>query len=128
MNQEIEILEKVTDVEIVKTEIIDGEIAEVEIIELEIVEIEEYAKKGEKPPKSKKYVIRIDKEKYTVSVSCMTGRGLLELAGKDPIQNSIYQKFSHGKMEKIEMDESVDFTAPGIERFCTLPLDQTEGA
>ncbi len=97
-------------------------------IELDIVDIEEYAKKGQKPPKAKRYQIRIDKQKYVVKVSSMTGGELLTLAGKTPVTNyMISQKLSGGEAKKIGYDEKVDFTASGVERFMTLPLDQTDG-
>lgn len=94
----------------------------------EIVDIEEYAKAGRKPPKAKSYRIRIDKNQYVVNVSEMTGRELLNLAGKVPATNYlIYQTLHGGEPRKIGLDEKVDFTTPGVERFRTLPLDQTDG-
>jgi len=130
MTKEHGIIKEVFEEKIVTVEKNGGDIIEVDIVDIElveIIEIEEYAKSGNKPPKSKKYIIRIDKEKYTVEVPCMTGTELLNLANKDSEQNSIYQKFNHGEMKKIELCQEVDFTTPGIERFCTLPLDQIEG-
>ena len=92
------------------------------------VEIEVYGKQNIRPPKAKRYVIRIDKVKYTVHVSRMTGRQLLELAGKTPPEKySISQKLHGGQVKTIGLDEEADFTRPGVERFMTLPLDQTEG-
>lgn len=94
----------------------------------EEVEIEVYGKKNVRPPKAKKYVIRIDKVKYTVQVPSMTGRQLLILAGKTPPEKySISQKLHGGQVKPVGLDEPVDFTQPGVERFMTLPLDQTEG-
>ena len=94
----------------------------------EIIDIEQYAKQGKKIPHAKKYRIRIDKDHYVVDVSEMTGRALLELAEKKPVERfAIYQKLHGGKTKKIELDEVADFRAPGVERFMTLPLDQTEG-
>src|SRR5262245_39545492 len=94
----------------------------------EEVEIEVYGKKNVRPPKAKKYVIRIDKVKYKVEVPSMTGRQLLVLAGKTPPEKySISQKLHGGQVKTIGLDEKADFTQPGIERFMTLPLDQTEG-
>ena len=50
----------------------------VDLIELlEEIEIEEYGKKGHRPPRAKRYIIRIDKIKYTVHVHEMTGRQVL---------------------------------------------------
>lgn len=105
------------------------EAVSVEIIEIEIIDIEEYAKAGRPvPTKAHSYRIRIDKEKFVVKVPAMTGRELLNLAGKTPATNyMISQKFRSGEAKKIGYDEKADFTAPGVERFMTLPLDQTDG-
>jgi hypothetical protein len=95
---------------------------------LEEVEIEEYGKKNHRPPRAKRYVIRIDKTKYTVHVSHMTGRQLLELASKVPPERySISMKLHGGHVKPIGLDEEVHFHVHVIERFMTLPLDQTEG-
>jgi len=94
----------------------------------EVIDIEEFAKTNRKPPKAKRYKIRIDKKYYVVNVSAMTGRELLNLAGKVPATNyMISQKFRGGEAKKIGLDEKADFTTPGVERFMTLPLDQTDG-
>ncbi len=93
-----------------------------------IINIEEYAKSGRKPPKAERYQIRIDKQEFVVEVPAMTGRELLNLAGKSPATNfMISQKMHGGEARKLGYDEKVDFTAPGVERFMTLPLDQTDG-
>jgi len=105
-----------------------GGVAEVEDELFDEVEIEIFGKKNEKPPKAKRYVIRIDKVKYTVSVSHMKGRELLELAGKTPPEKySLSEKLQGGQVKPIGLEDDVDFTRPGVERFMTLPLDQTEG-
>ena len=97
-------------------------------IELDVVDIEEYAKKGEKPPKAKRYQIRIDNQKYTVEVRSMTGRELLTLAGKTPATSyMISQKMHGGEAREIDLDEKIDFTAPPVERFMTLKLNHTDG-
>lgn len=94
----------------------------------EIIDLEEYAKSGRTPPRARRYRIRIDKQQYVVEVSAMTGRELLTLAGKTPVTGyMISQKLRGGEVRKIGYDERVDFTTPGLERFMTLPLDQTEG-
>jgi len=100
---------------------------EVEVLE-ELVDIEEYSKTGKKPPKAKRYVIKIDKEKYTVSKPSMTGREILVLAGKNPPERfQLNQKFRGGHVEPIRLDQVVDFTQSGVEKFTTIPLDQNEG-
>ncbi len=97
--------------------------------EEEIIDIESYAKKDKCVPDSRKYQIRIDKQKYVVVEPEMTGMQLLALAGKQPPERySLYQKSKGGRTEKIELIQVADFRTPGVERFMTLSLDQTEGA
>ena len=99
-----------------------------EIIIIELVDIEECAKRGETPPKARKYRIRINKQKYIVEVPEMTGRQILELAGKVPAnQYKLQQKLTGGRVEAINADEMVSFTKPGVERFQWFPLTETEG-
>lgn len=94
----------------------------------EPIDLEALAKAGHQPPKAKRYKIRIDRQYYVVSVPQMTGRQLLELAGKlPPTGFMISQKFCHGEAKKIGLDEIAEFTTKGVERFMSLPLDQTEG-
>ena len=95
---------------------------------LEEVELEEHGKKNQRPPRAKRYIIRIDKTKYTVHVHQMTGRQLLELAGKVPPERfTISMKLHGGHAEPIGLNQEVEFSAHCVERFMTLPLDQTEG-
>ena len=99
-------------------------------VELEELELEVHAQKGNpgRTPKAKRYVIRVDKTKYTVQVPSMKGREILTLAGKvPPEQYKLRQKDRGGDARTIQLDEEVDFRAPGVERFMTLKRDQTEG-
>lgn len=99
-----------------------------EVDELEIETFSQSVNGKEKAPKAKKYIIRVDKTKLTVEVSSMTGREILTLAGKTPAeQYKLTQKMHGGAATTIGLDEVVDFTAPGVERFMTLKRDQTEG-
>jgi hypothetical protein len=101
---------------------------EYEVPEDQVIDLEEHAKAGKKPPKAKKYKIKIDKEKYEVQVPCMTGRQILALASKNPPERfQLNQKLHGGQVLPIGLDQTVDFTTPGIEKFMTVPLDQTEG-
>jgi hypothetical protein len=102
---------------------------EIDALDHEIVDLEEQAKAGNYPPKAGRYRIRIDKERYVVSSPCLSGRELLNLAGKTPVeQYQIFQKLRGGELDEIGLNEEADFTKPGVERFVTLPLDQGEGA
>jgi hypothetical protein len=94
----------------------------------EVVDLEAYAREGKTPPPARSYRIRIDKAHFEVQGPGMTGRALLDLAGKRPPERyRIDMKFHGGQTRKVELDETADFTTPGLERFMTLPLDQTEG-
>jgi hypothetical protein len=99
-----------------------------ESVVLEVIDIEEYAKIGKEVPQGKKYKIKIDKEKYEVETPEMAGMEILALAGKNPPDRfQLNQKFNGGRVEPVGLDQKVDFTAPGVEKFMTIALDQNEG-
>jgi len=94
----------------------------------EPIDIEAFARKGERPPKAKKYRIRVDKTVLIVDGPTITGRVILELAGRTPPERyRLDQKLRGGETRKIELETVVDLTTPGLERFMSIPLDQTEG-
>lgn len=96
--------------------------------EIEIVDVEQFSKDGKTPPKAKKYRIKIDRQVYVVEKECLTGREILTLAGKNPPERfQLNLKLKGGKVEVVGLDETICFTKPGLEKFMTLPLDQTEG-
>jgi hypothetical protein len=95
----------------------------------DIIEVEAYAKAGRTPPKGRQYRIRVDKQLIVVPTETVTGREILRLAGKQPPERfRLDQKLTGGRTVKIELTQVVDLTTPGVERFMTLPLDQTEGS
>ncbi|MCY4384573.1 MAG: multiubiquitin domain-containing protein [Nitrospinae bacterium] len=74
------------------------------------------------------YKIQIDKDIYSVDHPILTGDELLKIANKEPVERfAIYLKIKEGSPQRIGADEKVDLRNPGVERFVTLPLDQTEG-
>ena len=96
--------------------------------EVEVVDLEEFAKAGKQPPLAEAYKIKIDKVQYTVHQSVITGRELLELAGKPVDRFKIYQQIrGGGQPQPIALNQKVDLTTPGIEKFKTLPIDSTDG-
>lgn len=95
--------------------------------EVEEVDVEEYVKQGRRPPKAKKYRIRIDREKYVVNKPVVTGPELLALVGKTPDRWRIHQKLRGGQMDEVQPGEKVDLRAKGVERFVTMELVQTDG-
>lgn len=89
------------------------------------------ANDGERDPgkgQPKMFKVQIDKQVYEIADPNPTARVLLLLAGKTPPEQfAFYKKGKGGQPERIAIDDHVDLTDPGIERFVTLPLDQTEG-
>lgn len=100
---------------------------QIETILDELEDLEVCAKEGRLPRHVKRYRIRIDREAYVVEVTSMTGKQLLELAGKHDVARwKIFEKVK-GQMVEIGLHQSVSFLRHGVEKFKTLPLDQTEG-
>lgn len=84
--------------------------------------------KNEKPEEKKHYSIMIDRNNYKVEQECMTGKEILTLAGKTPVERfQLNVRYKGGKVSKVGYDQTICFSEPGIEKFMTLPLDQTEG-
>jgi hypothetical protein len=94
----------------------------------EILRTTSAGESSDAPNKPHVYRIQIDKPHYETTNPTPTGRQLLELAGKLPTdQFNIYLKIPSGQPQRIGPDETVDLRKPGVEKFVTLPLDQTEG-
>lgn len=95
----------------------------------DVVDIEAFARRGEKPPGGMKYRIRVDKTVLVIATAMVTGREILTLAKRLPPERyRLDQKLQGGETRKVELDMVVDLTAPGLERFMSIPLDQTEGS
>lgn len=92
----------------------------------DVVDLEAYFAAQRPVPHGKKYRIRIDKQFYVVHVTELTGRQILELAGKTPEKFLLRQKTRSG-VEPVRPDQIVSFVAPGIERFMTIPNEVQEG-
>ncbi|MDB5142515.1 MAG: hypothetical protein JWQ66_1228 [Mucilaginibacter sp.] len=96
--------------------------------EILIIDIEVYVNEGREVPKGHHYLISVDRVKYKVECECLTGREILLKAGKNPPERyQLNQRFKGGKVTKVGYEQIVCFTEPGIEKFMTIPLDQTEG-
>jgi hypothetical protein len=92
------------------------------------IDVALYAKEGKIVPPGQHYIIMVDRQQFTVRQECMTGKEILVLAGKTPPERfQLNQRFKGGKVVKVGYDQKVCFTEPGIEKFMTIPLDQTEG-
>ncbi len=95
--------------------------------EIEVVDLEEYACSGKPIPKwVKYYLIKVDKEKIRVQ-SPITAGEILIVADLDPCEYHLQQKLKGGKREKLEPDQIVDLSKPGIERFESVPKEACNG-
>jgi len=82
----------------------------------------------ERLSKPRTFKIEIDKKHYETQNPKPTGAELLTLAGKTPPEQfALYLRVKGNQPERIGLADHVDLTEPGVERFVTLPLDQTEG-
>lgn len=95
---------------------------------VEEADLEQLARAGKAPPRARRYRIRIDDQHFVVNEPSMTGREILVLAGKTPPESFILtQKIRGAGVHTIGVDDVVDFTRPGVERFNTLPREVQEG-
>lgn len=92
-----------------------------------VIDVEAYAKEGKTPPKDAHYKIRVDKVVVIMTISNPTGEDILKEAGFKPEEYRLDLKMKGGETRKIGLTDTVDLTDPGVERFMTIPLDQTEG-
>lgn len=79
-------------------------------------------------PKDQVYTFKVDKGKFVTEKTSLTGEEILLAAGLTPVNEyELIQKFCGKKRERIELEDVVDLTVPGIEKFVSIPLDQREG-
>lgn len=99
-----------------------------ESLQNDVIDVAQYNKEGKEIPRGRRYAIQIDRKPYIVDREYLSGRELLILAGKKPPERfQLNQLFRFGRVERVELDEKVDLATCGVERFVTIPLDQTEG-
>lgn len=92
------------------------------------IEVEAYGKRNEEPPPAKRYRIRVDREELVFEKRVVTGRAILEKAGKNPYTRwRLHQKLHGGHMVEIGYEQDVDLGAKGIERFTTFELNIGDG-
>lgn len=95
--------------------------------ESEIIDIEEFAREGKTVPPGKRYRIRVDKDSFEVDSAVITGAQILDLVHKTADKYNLYQHVHGGQTKGIGPNDSVDLTAPGVERFSTMKIENTEG-
>lgn len=88
----------------------------------EVIDIEHYSNTDKKPPKGKRYQVKVDEKTIVFDKEKVSGQELLAAAGKTPVECfSLYQKLKGCDFEKIDLTEVVDLTKPGLEQFITKP-------
>ena len=77
-------------------------------------------------PESKRGLqINIDGELFEVRDPVITGRQVLDLAGKRPASDYVVlQYLPDGLLEDVRLDETTDLRAKGVERFNTFKSDR----
>jgi hypothetical protein len=98
-----------------------------EHIEIEEVDVEECLKRGERVPRARRYIIRVDKQRVTTHNPKLTGAEILALVSKTPETYKLYQHKRGHQPTLVPPNQVVDLTEHGVERFTTMAKDTTEG-
>lgn len=89
--------------------------------DLDYIDLEACAREGHDTQGASRFRVRIDDETYRLEDGKVTGRQLLALTGQRPIEERlIFLKLASGKLEEIRLDELVDLTRRGVERFMSF--------
>ncbi len=92
----------------------------------EIEDLEECAHGDRAPRTGHRFRVRIDDAKFIVTDPVITGRQLLDEAGKRPVEEFlIFLKLRNGLLEEIRLDETVDLQQFGVEKFLTFKSDRS---
>lgn len=96
-------------------------------IDDKVIDVELAALNKVLPPKGRKYRYKVDDVEYTTDKESLLGSEILINAGKKPPEQFILRQRIHGKWHTVGLNDRVDFTTAGVEKFKTLPNDQTDG-
>lgn len=95
-------------------------------------DIEALSKAGQEVPEAARdrarYKIRIDKQPHVLLKRHISGAGLLALVGKTPESHWLDQKMRDGSIVRVGPIDQVDLGKPGVERFMTIALTETDGS
>ncbi|QDH78729.1 hypothetical protein FKX85_06635 [Echinicola soli] len=97
------------------------------------IDIEAFYLEGKKVETGCFYMIKVtsditgEKDKFLVEKEKVTGREILLLSDHTPPKNFIL-KIKGKNKRTIELDDIVDLTEPGIEKFIVYPASCTEGS
>lgn len=90
---------------------------EIEVVEP--IDLEHYAQQGKKPPLAAAYQIRVDETRFVIEAPFITGRQILALVAASPETHYATMRIrgGHPPLKEVGLDEKIDLTTPGIERF-----------
>ena len=92
-------------------------------------DVEACAGGGVRPPRAKRYRIRVDRKPAVIGEPCPTGAEILEAAERTPAgRYQLYQVERGGQKRAIAGDETVDLRRPGVERFLSIENTVTDGS
>jgi hypothetical protein len=94
----------------------------------EYLDLEDHVANQKPIPKGcRHYRLRIDRHKHKWNSDRITGRDILDLAGKvDFDKFQVNQHFRFNRVEQVQLDEIVDLAASGVERFVIVPATKAE--
>ena len=98
-----------------------------EQFDIEEIDVEECLKRGEKVPRARRYIIRVDKQRLVSHKRKVTGTEILALVGKTPETYKLYQHKRGHQPALVGPNQVVDLGEDGVERFTTMAKDTTEG-
>jgi len=88
-------------------------------------DLETLSKAGHQP-NGNRFIIRVDDKKVKVDDPVVTGRQVLNLVSKRPIEEHLLYFISRdGILEDIGLEEKIDLRTRGIERFITFENDRS---
>ena len=88
----------------------------------ELIDLDQYSKSDKRPPAGKRYQVKVDDQTIVFNNEKVNGREILDAACKTPVECfTLYQKLKGCDFEKIDLNEVIDLTKPGIEHFVTKP-------
>lgn len=77
------------------------------------------------PQPHRGFQIRIDEQPFEIRDPIVTGRQILDLAGKRPPSDFVVlQYLPDGLLEEIRLEETTDLGERGVERFITFESDR----
>lgn len=94
------------------------------IVDDVIDDLEQCAREGRRP-RGRAFRVRINDDRFTLRDPVPTGRQLLDVAGRRPVENIlIYLVLPGRQLEGLRLDETVDLREKGVERFLVFESDR----